>query len=255
MGPAMNVENLGEPQEDGVDSPLRHLDPPTLRTSVTESIRDAILHGYVPQGEKLNQARIATRLGVSRGPVREALRELEEEGLVASVPHKGTFVTELGPGYIEELYGLRVLLEKYAVERACDFATDDELMQLKRILEAMQEAAGWGDPREVAELDLQFHHTIVLSAHNRVLLQIWKTIEVGVRRLVILQHSKFRRLGDVVRDHPDVLNAMEARDAGLAGSLLVNHIREAGEYLYAAYRARDSASPDGSERRERPGTE
>ena len=87
--------------------PLQPVDTYTLRSRVTDSVRNAILQGVLVPGGQVNQAQIAAKLGISRGPLREALRQLEEEGLVQSYPHRGTFVTEITPAYIEEVYDCR----------------------------------------------------------------------------------------------------------------------------------------------------
>ena len=95
------------------DDPFQHFDSKTLHDDVADIIRQAILRGNLAPGVKINQAQIALKLGTSRGPVREGLKQLKEEGLVREVPYKGTFVIEITPTYIEELYGIRRTLEGF----------------------------------------------------------------------------------------------------------------------------------------------
>lgn len=207
----------------------------TLRNSVTSTVRDAILNGVLLPGEQVNQAQIAARLGISRGPVREALRQLEEEGLVHSLPHKGTFVTDITPAYIEEIYGIRRVLEVFAIRRTIKYADKRDLIEFRTILTEMQSAAERGDTGTLRELDLQFHTTICKSARHAVLMQLWKSIEVGVRRVVALRHGSYKDPHDILGTHPDILGAIETRDVEGACELLDRHIKDAGELVYLAW--------------------
>jgi len=215
--------------------PLQPLDANTLRGRVTDSVRNAILQGVLEPGGQLNQAQIAAKLGISRGPLREALRQLEEEGLVQSYPHKGTFVTEITSVYIEEVYSIRRVLETFAVRRMISYNDPQVLEQLQRIVAEMLRATDAGDGHELNELDFQFHNAILLGAQHTLLMQLWKSIEVGVRRMVVLRHGIYTNLHEIVGNHPDLVAAIEAQDADRAAQLLDTHIREAGEKVYAAW--------------------
>lgn len=226
--------------------PLQPVDIYTLRTRVTESVRNAILQGVLVPGGQVNQAQIAAKLGISRGPLREALRQLEEEGLVQSYPHKGTFVTEITPAYIEEVYSIRRVLETFAVKRMIEYNNPQVLQELREIVADMLNAAETGDTHQLNELDFQFHNAILLGAQHSLLMQLWKSIEVGVRRMVVLRHGIYENLYEIVGNHPNLLAAIEVRDALLASQLLDTHIREAGEKVHAAWSATPSvpvASP------------
>ncbi len=215
--------------------PLQPVDINTLRNRVTDSVRNAILQGVLVPGGQVNQAQIAAKLGISRGPLREALRQLEEEGLVQSYPHKGTFVTEITPSYIDEVYSIRRVLETFAVERTIEYNDPVVLEQLQSIVAEMLQAADAGDGHKLNELDFQFHNAILLGAKHSLLMQLWKSIEVGVRRVVALRHGIYDNLYEIVGNHPDLLAAIEARDSLRARQLLDTHICEAGEKVYAAW--------------------
>lgn len=215
--------------------PLQRVDGDTLRTRVTNSIRDAILQGVLVPGSQINQAQIATRLGISRGPLREALRQLEEEGLVQSYPHKGTFVTEITLEYIEELYSIRRVLETFAVKRMIENYNPELLQELSDIVSSMLDAAKAGDSQELNALDFQFHTTILLGAQHSLLMQLWKAIQVGVLRLVAMRHGIYSDLFEIVGTHPDLLAAIKTGDEALAIQLLDIHIQEAGEKVSAAW--------------------
>jgi DNA-binding GntR family transcriptional regulator len=231
------------------------VDARTLRQSVTEAIRRGILEGDLLPGAQVNQAQIAEQLGVSRGPVREALGQLEEEGLIKNVPYKGTFVTEITGDYISELYGLRHAIETFAVRQAVQHATPEDLAELRALLSQMRTTAELDDMALMGTLDIQFHYQICRSAHNSLLLQIWKSIEIGVRRCLALRHRTYRSPADVIGTHPDILAAIEAGQADLASEILGAHIAEAGEQLlssWARLQAEAAAAPSAEGREESP---
>jgi DNA-binding GntR family transcriptional regulator len=217
------------------DDPFTPINQHTLRKSVTDSMRQAIVGGVLRPGEQINQVDVASRLRVSRAPVREALRQLEEEGLVLNLPHKGTFVTEITTSDIEEVYSVRRVLENFAIQRAIEQVSDDDLNALSEIVSEMAKAAEIPDASLLRDLDLQFHLTICKCAHHQLLLQLWKSIEVRVRRVVALRHGIYKDPRDIVGSHPDILKAIQAKDVERAANLMDIHIREAGELLLAAW--------------------
>ena len=146
------------------------LDARTLRQGVTEAIRHVILAGELLPGDQVNQAQIAEQLGVSRGPVREALGQLEEEGLIRNIPYKGTFVTEITVEYIAELYSIRRVLETFAVRQAAEHATLEDLDELRAVVRQMYTAAGDDDMTRMGNLDIEFHGLLCRSSHHRLLI-------------------------------------------------------------------------------------
>lgn len=218
-----------------LEDPFQQLDPKTLRDSVTGTIRRAILRGNLLPGEQVNQAQIAEKLGVSRGPVREALRQLEEEGLIQNIAYKGTFVTEITPEYIEELFSIRRVLEGFAVRRTVEVAQSDDLNTLRATVDGMREAVEVSDLDRSGELDLRFHYLICRSAHHNLLMQMWRSIESGLRLCLAHGHRVYEDPRDIVGTHPDILEAIEAKDADRAAELLDGHIREAGEAIYQSW--------------------
>lgn len=213
------------------------LDARTLRQGVTDAIRQVILAGELLPGDQVNQAQIAEQLGVSRGPVREALGQLEEEGLIRNVPYKGTFVTAITADYIAELYSIRRVLETFAVRLAAEHATLEDLAELRAVIAEMYAAAEADDMARMGNLDIQFHGLLCRSSHHVLLAQIWKSIEIGVRRCLALRHRIYRSPYDVIGTHPDILAALEAHDAERASSIMDRHIAEAGDLLHRSWMA------------------
>ena len=203
----------------------------TLKENVTNLLRESIIDGTLPSGEELNQAQIAERLGISRGPVREALGQLEQEGLIRSVPYKGVVVTPLDPDYVRELYSLRVALETFALKIGMQRRDPEEIEALSRIVDGMRAAAKRGDAPELARLDLRFHSTIIAMAHHSLLKRAWTPLKIGVQRCLHSRHRIYERLDEVVGSHPVLLEAIQRGDVAQASEILEQHIIDAGAKL------------------------
>ena len=203
----------------------------TLKENVTNLLRQSIIDGTIPSGEELNQAQIAERLGISRGPVREALGQLEQEGLIRSVPYKGVIVTPLNPTYVRELYSLRSALEVFALQLGMERDDAEDMANLRRIVDAMRAAAKRNDARELARLDLRFHSSIIHMARSNLLERTWTPLKIGVQRCLHSRHRIYATLEEVVGTHPELLEAMVADDADGASEILRQHILDAGAKL------------------------
>ena len=207
------------------------LETRTLRENVTDLIRQAIIEGRLASGEELNQAQLAERLGISRGPVREALGRLEQEGLIRNVPYKGVYVTSLSPTYVRELFSLRAVLEGFALDLLIERLRPQDLEALESSVEAMRRAAKAGDNNQLTELDVTFHRSLVELSQHELLRRVWLPLEMGVQRCVHARHQIYESLDEVVGTHPDLVAAIAGRDGDAAERILEEHILEAGEKI------------------------
>jgi DNA-binding GntR family transcriptional regulator len=195
-------------------------------------IEEAIVQGMFKGGEKLNEAELCRALGVSRGLVREALRELETSGVLVSVPYRGTFVKEWTTRSVWELYTLRATLEEFAVELAVERATDEDIEELAELVESMNQAARENDAAELVEIDLQFHERLHEMTGHRLLIQQLQSLSGQTRVFIIATkafYSPFASLEEAAASHYPILDALCARDAGLAREAIHEHIRQVGE--------------------------
>jgi len=143
-----------------VDKGVQGIRPPERRgltEQVADSIRQAIFSGSFELGERLNEADIADRLHVSRGPVREALTQLRQEGIVTMSWHRGAFIMELSAADVSELYSLRTVLEVFAIRQAAGAATTADLEAMYAVLAAMSKAGDDQSDFDMIQLDVQFH--------------------------------------------------------------------------------------------------
>jgi len=196
----------------------------SLRHRVAKQLRDAIVSGELVPGTRLLEEEISQRLEVSRGPVREALRQLEQEGLVVSFPYRGSEVLGVSEEEVHEvLIPIRLSIESFCFPRAMRALTASDLVTLDRVVDAMCKGAAEGDLKRVVETDIRFHEVVLGIARLPHALQIWLTIEPRIRAY-FHRHGRGSDLRRIEADHRELLEAIRARDEKLLLSLLEAHI-------------------------------
>ena len=143
-----------------------------LRDVVFKTLRQAILKGELEPGERLMEIQLAERLGVSRTPIREAIRKLELEGLVLMIPRKGAEVAKISENNLRDVLEVRRSLEELAIDLACQRMTEEELSELKKTEERFAKAIQTGEVMEIAQTDESYHEIIYNSTKNQKLVQI-----------------------------------------------------------------------------------
>ena len=218
----------------------------SLADEVTDQIRDMILAGRLQPGNRVGEAEISQRLRVSRGPVREALVRLEQEGLVASEWHKGAAVTDLSRVDVIELATLRVALEKLAITGACRSATEEDLAGLRDIVEHMRAASASVADEALARLDIDFHDAVYRAAHHERLYAAWSTIRSQVALALLRRRVANKDYpGLVVDEHAALAALIIDRNADEAEIQITAHIEGAYSRLLAAYDNPDHSSNEG----------
>ena len=218
----------------------------SLADEVTDQIRDMILAGRLQPGDRVGEAEISQRLRVSRGPVREALVRLEQEGLVASEWHKGAAVTDLSRVDVIELATLRVALEKLAITGACRSATEEDLAVLRDIVEHMRAASASGADETLARLDIDFHDAVYRAAHHERLYAAWSTIRSQVALALLRRRVANKDYpGLVVDEHAALAALIIDRNADEAEIQIAAHIEGAYSRLLAAYDNPDQSNNEG----------
>lgn len=208
---------------------------PTLRPlfGVTRSqeaarvLRGAIIGGTLPPGERLIEADLALQLGTSNGPVRDALRQLEAEGLVVRLSYRSSVVAEVSEDEVEEvLIPVRLTIESFAFRRANSVLGRDDFRDLHDVLEAMRVAAESGDDDGVAEADFRFHEIIIERAGRNHCVQLWRVIQPRVRAYFHSDTPVHRNPLDLVASHEDLLATIEAGNEEQVLAMLEPHIRD-----------------------------
>jgi DNA-binding GntR family transcriptional regulator len=218
-------------------SPVRlaRLTPRIYRLDALVAIRRAILDGVFPPGSPLVERRVASEMGISRGPVREALHKLEEEGLVVTTPYKVTQVAEVGPQRISEITALREALEPLAVNQTLSRYRTEALRELKRRLNEMRSAGAAGERDNLIELHLAFHRTYYAMAGNSLLLQIWTLMEGQTRLYLHVHRLPNETLSDYADHHVDLYEALESGVPEHIDAAVSQHIARVRSRLLAAH--------------------
>jgi DNA-binding GntR family transcriptional regulator len=191
---------------------------------VTETLRMAIISGRFEPGERLIESVLSTELGTSRGPVREALRQLENEGLVMSFPYRGAVVLGVTDDEVHEvLIPIRLTLERSSFARALEKMTDNDFAELGKQIWLMEQAGKANDLLKLVEADLAFHEIVILASGQLHTLQIWRTIEPRIRAY-FYRYERFRSFEETVEEHRDLLAALQTRDPAIALEQLELHI-------------------------------
>lgn len=153
-----------------------------LRDVVFNTLRQAILRGELKPGERLMEIQLATKLGVSRTPVREAIRKLELEGLVLMIPRKGAEVADIVEKGLRDVLEVRKALEELSVRLACDRITKKEIDELKRAAEEFKKTLKQRDITKIAEADVRFHDIIYMATDNQRLIQLLNNLREQMYR-------------------------------------------------------------------------
>ncbi|WP_020394407.1 GntR family transcriptional regulator [Thiolinea disciformis] len=199
----------------------------TLSDKASARLTQAIITGELVQGQKLSEADLATRFGISRGPLREAIRQLEGLGLVTRVPHAGARVVTLNDDTMRNLYQVREALEGFACRMAAQHMTDDEIKKLRTLLNEheMQIDASAGQAYYQSEGDLDFHFQIALGSRNQMLIDLLAGELYQLLRMCRYRTSNLaNRTRLALQQHHQILDAIANRDADLAEMLMRRHI-------------------------------
>jgi DNA-binding GntR family transcriptional regulator len=210
---------------------LGELDRTNLADEIATNLRELIISGELTPGTRIIEAEVASQLGVSRGPLREALRILETEGLLESIPGRGSFVIQTSKRDIQELYSLRCILEEEAMRLAIDNGTKDDFDRLQKTVESMLKAAEEQRQREVSEFDYQFHSQIWEIADHILLRNVLESITIQVRMYLAVQTQLYEDLPDGVFDHQLILQALRNREKDTAVQLLKDHLELAAQVV------------------------
>ena len=207
---------------------------PQLWEAVADRLRDEILKGEIAPGARLNEVELAERFGTSRGPIREATRELAREGLVVELPRRGSVVSTLTVRDLVEVYAVREALEASASKAAVERASVEQLDALGTHLDRMEQAMADGDWLAGAENDLAFHRALVGLAGNGRMSATYEQMLTQTLLLLRTTGSASARLRTEMPAaiHRDLLAALVQRDASAANAALDAHYRHAEERLF-----------------------
>lgn len=212
---------------------MRPLDArPSIAEAAAERIREAILSGSYAQGQRLSDLHIAEELETSRGPIREALKLLQAEGLVVQKqPHRGVYVTSVSADDMRETCELRVALESHAVRLLASRSRDTNLSALYGIVDKMDKAAAEGNQLRVSQLDMDFHEALCRLGGGQRLYEVFEREILNTLGLFGLDAIAYRPESDMGREFRPLLESIQAGDGERAARFIEEHVRRACSLL------------------------
>lgn len=195
-----------------------------LRDVVFNTLREAILHGTIEPGERLMEIHLAKELGVSRTPIREAIRKLELEGLVSMTPRKGAVVASITEQDLRDVLEVRDVLEQLAMELACNKMTAEGIAQLKSAMAEFRNAIHSGDTAVIAKKDVKFHDIIYAATGNNRLIQLLNNLrdQLYRYRLEYIKDESTRK--KLIEEHLVIISTLENKNVEEAKKAMKEHI-------------------------------
>ncbi|MGI6450613.1 MAG: GntR family transcriptional regulator [Desulfitobacteriia bacterium] len=208
-----------------------------LREVVLEALREAIVSGILEPGERLMENQLAEEMGVSRTPVREAIRKLELEGFVVMIPRKGAYVAGVSYKDIKDVFEIRAALEGLAAGLAAEKVTDEELEEIERALNDEKEP---DTLEEMVQSDIDFHALLYKASRNEKLIGILANLREQIQRFRTTSLAVPGRPKYAIQEHRAIVDAIASHDAEEAQKLAAAHIENAANIMFEALREKSS---------------
>lgn len=196
-----------------------------LRDVVFHTLREAILKGELKPGERLMELQLAAKLGVSRTPIREAIRMLEQEGLAVTIPRKGAEVAKMTEKDMEDVLQIREVLDELAASIACEQMTREQLETLKTTMREFEEFTKTGNVKKIAEADVKFHDVIYQATGNPKLVNMLNNLREQMYRYRIEYLKDEKNYPVLIREHSQIVEGLIAKDKEKVTAAMHHHVR------------------------------
>ncbi|SFM66952.1 phosphonate utilization associated transcriptional regulator [Variovorax sp. OV329] len=221
-------------------SAIAQLQSHSLTTLVQAEIERMILDGELQSGAKLTESTLADQLGVSRGPVREAFRMLEESGLVSTIKNRGVFVRDVPLQEALEIFEVRAVMDLYVGRKLAETITPAQVKELRQLVDAMDQAVKGDNARDYHRLNLKFHDRLLELSDNAKLTTTYRKL-VNELSLFRRQNLTPESMAVYTREHKQIVKAIAAGDPEAAGQAMFQHVMNSRERTLAYYRDRNTA--------------
>lgn len=195
-----------------------------LRDVVFNTLREAILKGDLKPGERLMELQLAAQLGVSRTPIREAIRMLEQEGLAVTVPRKGAEVAKMTLKGMEDVLEIREALDILACQLACERITEEQLVLLKEKKKAFEKSLKTGNVKEIAETDVAFHDVIYDATGNQKLVNMLNNLREQIYRYRVEYLKREENYPKLIKEHNEIYTSLANRSKKDATDSIREHV-------------------------------
>ncbi len=202
-----------------------------LRDVIFDTLREAIIIGELKPGERLMEVQLAQKMGVSRTPVREAIRKLELEGLVEMLPRKGAHIADLSVKDIMDVLEVRATLDGLASSLSASRITDDEIKELKHVHSQFVNYVEKENLQGSIKKDVEFHDIIYRSSRNDKLIQISNNLREQIQRFRVIYIKDYSSTRELIKEHIEIIDAITSRDPAAAMRLAQSHIKKQEEAI------------------------
>ena len=223
-------------------SVIEEIRRPTLHEEVVDRIREMIFQGELPVGTRVPEKELCAKFGISRTPLREALKVCANDGVITLLPNRGAWITQLTPEDVDELFPIMGSLEALSGELACYNATDADVAEVKALHYEMAMHYAHGDQPSYNRVNQMIHQKIMEIAANPTLLQVYRSLAERIRRARYLANASINRWDAAMKEHEAILAALEARDGALLAHLLKSHLLNKREAVKKVIREGDRSS-------------
>lgn len=196
-----------------------------LRDVVFQTLREAILKGELKPGERLMEVQLAEKLGVSRTPIREAIRMLEQEGLAVTIPRRGAEVAKMTEKDMEDVLQIREALDELAVSIACEQISPEQLEMLKQTTWEFEESTKSGEVKKIAEIDVHFHDIIYLATGNPKLVNMLNNLREQMYRYRVEYLKDEKNYPMLIHEHKQILEGLFEKDKEKVIAAMHMHVR------------------------------
>lgn len=210
-----------------------------LRDVVFHTLREAILKGELKPGERLMELQLASKLGVSRTPIREAIRMLEQEGLAVTIPRKGAEVARMTEKDMEDVLQIREVLDELAVKLACDNITREEIKELEKKMFQFEGSIRQDDIKKIAQADVAFHDVIYRAAGNVKLMTMLDNLREQIYRYRVEYLKDEKAYPTLIREHREILAALEKHEKKKVVEAMKVHVERQAEVVKKIIRDQD----------------
>ncbi len=215
-----------------------------LRDVVVDNLRQAIVSGQFPAGMRLMELQLAEKMGVSRTPVREAIRKMELEGLVVMIPRRGAYVADISIKDINEVYEIRTALDVLTAGLAAERIDDDEIREMKELLDADKPLVVAKDYPKIIENDTAFHDVIYKASRNKRCMNIISNLREQITVIRGRSMPYPGRLDDMIKEHENIYEAIAQRSVDKAQKAVRTHMENAERTLLKVIEAQEKASEE-----------
>lgn len=207
----------------------------SLGDKVYLELEKEIISGAIPPGETLSECKLSAKYGVSRTPVRDALKSLEKQGLVEIIPNKCAIVVGVSTKDVEDIYDIRIYVEGLASRLACKYITDEEIEKLTEAVELQEFYLTKQNSSQMKDLDSRFHSLIYEFSRNKILKNTLNGYHHTITKFRQVSLNDRTRTKDAVEEHRQILEAIKNRDADLADKLTAIHVKNAKANMIKAF--------------------